>query len=60
MKTVNDHQSSSVNTDATSGSASQGEKRTWEEPKLKFVTPKLTRHGKLERFTGGFFGTFSP
>jgi len=40
-------------------SASQGKKR-WQEPKLRFVKPKLTQHGKLEEVTGQFFGAFSP
>jgi hypothetical protein len=39
------------------------EKKPWEEPKLAFVEPKLTKHGNLEKVTGqrdGFFGEFSP
>ena len=39
------------------------DKKPWEEPKLTFVEPKLTRHGSLEKLTGmpnGFFGGFSP
>jgi hypothetical protein len=42
------------------------DKKPWEEPKLAYVTPKLTRHGSLEKITGGrrrrrgFFGEFSP
>jgi hypothetical protein len=39
------------------------EKKSWAEPKLTFVEPKLTRHGKLTEVTGqdsgGFFGGFS-
>jgi hypothetical protein len=35
-------------------------KLAWQEPKLSFVEPKLTQHGKLEQVTGGFFGGFSP
>jgi hypothetical protein len=35
-------------------------KQTWQEPKLAFVEPKLTKHGELENVTGGFFGTFVP
>jgi hypothetical protein len=34
-------------------------KKTWEEPKLTFVEPKLTKHGSLQEITG-FFGAFSP
>lgn len=40
-------------------SASKGKKR-WQEPKLSFVKPKLTKHGKLEEVTGQFFSAFSP
>ena len=35
-------------------------KKVWEEPKLEFVEPKLTKHGPVKKLTGGFFGTFSP
>lgn len=35
-------------------------KKPWQEPKLAFVKPKLTKHGKLEELTAGFFGGFSP
>ncbi len=44
---------------AAGGNPKQG-KSAWVDPKLEFVEPKLTRHGELERLTGGFFGTFSP
>lgn len=37
-----------------------GDKKKWQEPKLSFVKPKLTKHGKLEEVTGQFFGGFSP
>jgi len=51
------------NPDAASP-ASPPEKKEWEEPKLEFVEPKLTKHGDLEKVTGrpkdGFFGPFSP
>ena len=39
--------------------SAQGKKK-WQEPKLTFVKPKLTKHGKLEEVTGQFFGAFSP
>jgi hypothetical protein len=48
--TSNEHQGST---------ASRG-KKEWQEPKLTFIKPKLTRHGKLEEVTGQFFGAFSP
>jgi hypothetical protein len=36
-------------------------KKPWQEPKLAFVEPKLTKHGTLEEVTGqGFFGGFTP
>jgi hypothetical protein len=45
--------------------ASPVDKKPWEEPKLAFVEPKLTKHGNLEKVThgrkrNGFFGEFSP
>jgi hypothetical protein len=42
------------------GQPSAGSKKKWQEPKLGFVKPKLTKHGKLEEVTGQFFGAFSP
>lgn len=41
-------------------SSSSAGKKKWQEPKLSFVKPKLTKHGKLEEVTGQFFGAFSP
>lgn len=35
-------------------------KKAWQEPKLTFVKPKLTKHGRLEEVTGQFFGGFTP
>jgi hypothetical protein len=35
-------------------------KKPWQEPKLTFIKPRLTDHGKLEEVTGQFFGQFSP
>ncbi len=35
-------------------------KRVWQQPKLTFVKPKLTKHGKLAEVTGQFFGGFTP
>ena len=42
-----------------SAQAGQENKKPWEEPKLDFVEPKLTKHGDLKSLTG-FFGPFSP
>jgi hypothetical protein len=41
----------------TASSASS--KEAWQEPKLTFIEPKLTTHGKLEEVTAGFFGGFT-
>ncbi|MFZ1746277.1 MAG: hypothetical protein WBO24_11745 [Nitrospirales bacterium] len=38
----------------------QERKQAWEEPKLDFVEPKLTKQGALKDITAGFFGSFSP
>jgi len=49
-----------MNQDKSEGSQSaQESKKPWEEPKLDFVEPKLTKHGELKNLTG-FFGAFSP
>jgi hypothetical protein len=32
----------------------------WEEPKLTFIEPRLTKHGQLGEVTAGFFGGFTP
>ena len=40
-------------------SSSPDTKKPWQEPKLAFVKPKLTKHGDLKELTG-FFGGFTP
>ena len=40
--------------------SSDSSKAPWQEPKLAFIEPKLTKHGKLEEVTAGFFGGFTP
>jgi hypothetical protein len=36
-------------------------KQPWQEPKLTFIEPTLTKHGTLQELTGqGFFGPFTP
>jgi hypothetical protein len=35
-------------------------RQAWEEPKLTFIEPKLTKHGQLEEVTAAFFGGFTP
>jgi hypothetical protein len=43
------------------GSSPATAKKPWQEPKLAFVEPKLTKQGSLEEVTGqGFFGGFTP
>jgi hypothetical protein len=42
---------------AAAGSHGQ---QPWEEPKLTFLEPKLTKHGPLEEVTTVFFGGFAP
>ena len=34
-------------------------KRPWQQPKLTFVKPELTNHGRLDVVSGAF-GTFNP
>jgi hypothetical protein len=36
------------------------DKQPWQEPKLAFVEPKVTKHGQLQEVTGAFFGGFTP
>ena len=41
----------------------KGEKKSFEEPKLKFIQPKLIKHGDATKITAqnnGFFGSFDP
>jgi hypothetical protein len=45
--------------DETEFSEQPAGKQQWQEPKLAFVKPKLSKHGELKEVTG-FFGPFSP
>ena len=36
------------------------EKKQFEEPKVEFIKPKLTKHGDATKITAGFVGFFSP
>ena len=38
----------------------QSEKKAFVEPKLRFIEPKLTKHGDATKITAGFFGSFNP
>lgn len=35
-------------------------KKSFQEPKLKFIEPKLKTQGNVTKITGQFFGPFSP
>ena len=45
--------------DKEKSSSTPETKKQWQEPKLVFVKPKLTKHGDLKELTG-FFGGFTP
>ncbi len=59
------HEKTSKGTPETREPSAPPDQKPWEEPKLAFVEPKLTRHGDLEKITGrkrnrdSFFGEFS-
>ena len=36
------------------------DKKLFEEPKLTFIEPKLTKQGDATKITGQFFTSFSP
>jgi len=62
MKKKNDESRNPLGGD---GAPPAAQKKDWEQPKLAFVAPRLTNHGKLEKVTrgkkqNGFFGEFSP
>ena len=42
-----------------SARAPRSSKQRWQEPKLAFVEPKLTKQGRLEKVTG-FFTNLTP
>lgn len=35
-------------------------KEPFEEPRLAYVEPELTKRGDAKKITAGFFGSFSP
>lgn len=45
-------------TDADNQAVIKPEKKEFKEPKLKFIEPKLTKHGDATKITGQFLGTF--
>ena len=42
------------------GQSVTNDRLSWQEPRLKFIEPKLTERGSVKDLTGGFFGTFRP
>ena len=57
---MNQGKSKQINQDKSkSGQPVQESNKSWEEPKVDFVEPKLTNHGEIKSITG-FFGPFSP
>ena len=46
-------------TDTQEATPSGSSGKPWRKPKLAFIEPKLTRHGKLAAVSGAF-GTFNP
>ena len=54
------HETSLRETEAAAVAQNTRDRKEWEEPKLAFVEPMLTRQGELKELTGGFFGSFSP
>jgi hypothetical protein len=49
-----------TSTTAGDQAANEHEKKEFKEPKLKYIEPKLTKHGDATKITGQFFGTFHP
>jgi len=47
-------------TDADNQAAIEAVKKEFNKPNLKFIEPKLTKHGDATKITGTFFGTFNP
>jgi hypothetical protein len=53
--------SSSQHEEQSPAAPQPADKKPWQEPKLTFVEPKLTKHGSMEEVTGqSFFGAFTP
>ena len=46
--------------DADNQESIESRKKEFKEPKLKFIEPRLTKHGDATKITGAFFGTFTP
>lgn len=44
----------------STGNPNVADRSRWQEPRLKFMEPKLTERGSVKDLTGGFFGTFRP
>lgn len=46
--------------DAQNNEDKQGAKKPFEQPKLTYVKPKLSKQGRVTHVTQSFFGSFSP
>ena len=61
MSMSDQHDDQSPNTADIDSPAQAGPRRTWEEPKLAFVEPKLVKQGEMKQITTqGSLGTFFP
>jgi hypothetical protein len=60
MEQSTGQQASQTREEPGTTASSDSSKEPWQEPKLAFIEPKLTKHGKLEEVTAGFFGGFTP
>lgn len=49
-----------VHDEADNRTVVESEKKEFNEPKLTFIEPRLTKHGDATKITGAFFGTFTP
>lgn len=55
-----DHKGPEGEGDSSRQHASPRTRQPFVEPRLRFVEPKLVKHGDVTRVTAGFFGSFSP
>jgi hypothetical protein len=60
MEQPTEKQASQTREEPGTTASSAASKAPWQDPKLAFIEPKLTAHGKLEEVTAGFFGGFTP
>jgi hypothetical protein len=61
MSMNDQHDDDRPNTADIDSPTQAGPRRTWEEPKLEFVEPKLVKQGEMKQITTqGLIGTFVP